>query len=128
MFFEFFGTYFSFHFLRALIAEELYVRKRPKKEYENKVKKMVKNAKKRGELTPQVKFEHLFAKFSFSWLWLTLDPFLDSIFFIFRCCKFWPCFKRMRMLNQVQKKFRQDLDLVNILNKIRDSHEILRNL
>ena len=52
MFFEFFGTYFSSHFLRALIAEELYVRKRPKKEYEKKVKKMVKKAKKYNEPTP----------------------------------------------------------------------------
>lgn len=49
MFFQFFGTYFSSNFLRALIAEKLYVRKRTQREFDRKLMKLKKKKQSNGE-------------------------------------------------------------------------------
>lgn len=120
MLFKFFGTYFSAQFLKGSIAEKLYIRKRTKGEYLQKVKETKKRLK--GKADPQATFKHMFAKFNFSSFLLVMDPILQWLFYPVAFCKFCPCNRRIRLLAKVQKRFSKELDLVAIINKIRDSN------
>ena len=133
MLFEFIGFYFSAMFLQARIAEKLYIRKRSKEEYEKKMQKLRQNEnrKTKGNNSHE-EVRHLFSKINFSSYQLITDPFwawLCCCFKRCRCCynTCW-CFRRIDVLAKVSEKFEQELDLVLILKKIRDSNDILKHL
>lgn len=54
----------------------------------------------------------------------TLDLFIDPIFCFLcplRCCRTISCRKRAYLLNKSNEKFEEDLDILNLLNKVKDS-------
>ena len=74
------------------------------------------------------KIHEQFENIKFSTLYLVLDPILETL-----CC---PvnicfqdlfCFKRTKILTKASDKFTNELDVFNLLNKIRTTHQMLKN-
>lgn len=69
-----------------------------------------------------------FSKLSFKPRHLVLDPIFTSIFCCFKQVKWCKCFKRQKLIESINERFAQELDIVNLLAKVRDSHTILKNV
>jgi hypothetical protein len=56
-----------------------------------------------------------------------IDPIL-SFFIPLTSCKSFSCRKRQRILEKSQEKFNDELDIITLLNKIRDSYDVVQNI
>ena len=146
------GGYFSNRFFQAQIAKDLYVKKVEDKPAESKNKKRNSASKKsfkekpiNNESSDQDKDQETkkkkkqvdqsiqqihdqFETIKFSSFYLVFDPFLEII-----CCPVnicfsdMFCFKRSRILQKASDKFNEEMQVSNILNKIRNTHQMLKN-
>ena len=58
-----------------------------------------------------------------------MDPIIASLMFPFACCfEKWGIFSRPKILEKCEEKFNSELEITTILGKIRDSHDMLKNL
>lgn len=60
---------------------------------------------------------------------LLIDPILDSLFYGYsplHCCKRFK--NQAKTLEIVKGKLEEELDVIKMLNKIRDSYDIIKNL
>ena len=58
-----------------------------------------------------------------------MDPIIASLMFPFACCfEKWGIFSRPKILEKCEEKFNSELEITTLLGKIRDSHDMLKNL
>jgi hypothetical protein len=69
----------------------------------------------------------MFEKIRFSYIDVMLDPII-SLFVPLASCKNYACRKRAKVLQKSNDRFAEELDLVAILQKIRDSYGMLKFL
>ena len=66
-----------------------------------------------------------FARFKFTSLQLVFDPLITAFCC---CCTHLDAFKRRKYLEKVSERFDSELDLLQILGKIRDSYDLIKHL
>mmetsp|Transcript_21783 Transcript_21783/g.33661 ORF Transcript_21783/g.33661 Transcript_21783/m.33661 type:complete len:123 (+) Transcript_21783:2740-3108(+) len=60
---------------------------------------------------------------------LILDPLLEFVLTpCKRCCIQRPVYRRQKVLEQCEEKFNEELEITNLLSKIRDTHDMTRHL
>jgi hypothetical protein len=69
----------------------------------------------------------MFEKIRFNYVHVMLDPFV-SLFVPLESCKNYTCRKRAKVIQKSNDRFTEELDLVAILQKIRDSYGMLKFL
>jgi len=70
----------------------------------------------------------MFTKFKFDVWNLVMDHYVTYWCWPFERCNLCKSFKRTKLLELVHDKFKKELDLVLMLKKIRDSHDILKHM
>jgi len=119
MLFYMIGEYFSAKYLLKSIAETLYLKKND--DSGNVMKKdLIQDIEvEGGEQT----IANMFSKIEINSLYLLVDPFM-------KC--FCPLSKQMKLqrkiLEQVDKRFLEELDVILLLEKLRDSYDLLSNM
>ena len=107
-----FGTFFSANFFRASVASSLYI------------KKETKNKKKKNK-----NFKHYmknnFSPIKISTFQLLFDPILALFICSNRCCKH---NERIKTLEKTDELFTEELNVNNMLKKIRASYDVLKNI
>jgi len=77
----------------------------------------------------QGKLHKLFKPIQFNTLSVVLDPLAACLFFPFEvCCKRRGCFLRPKILEKCEEKFTDELEVTNLLSKIRVTYDMLKNL
>lgn len=132
-----FGNFFSAKLYQKAIAEELYSVKKSKKEIQKekhardqKDQTMYSSSSRtQAELQMEqpVQVTSLFKSISIPWIAVLIDPLFSIICFPFRRSKVCTCSRRTILMEKVEKRFTNETDLIKILQKIRDTHQILKD-
>ena len=75
------------------------------------------------EIDPMVLLDSMFKVINMSSFQVVFDPMLKNMFcFVDECFKNKYCFGRQKLLNKTTEKYENELDISNMLNKIRTSY------
>lgn len=126
VFFVGFGGYFSAKFYLASISNNLFVKKKSKREL--RARKMTKDADEGGVSTENI--ANQFVPIKISEMQTLYDTFLTKIF----CCflghkriKKCPFMVRQRILKKCGGQYTKELNIDKILKKVRDSYALVTN-
>ena len=70
-----------------------------------------------------------FESINFNSIQVIFDPLISKLFLPFKCClrrRF--CYKREKVLNRCQEAYENELEITNLLRKVRDTHAMVANL
>lgn len=74
------------------------------------------------------KIHEQFETINFSTFYLVFDPLLEKLCCTVNICfEEMFCFKRIKILKKAEDKFSRELEVSNILNKVRTTHQMLKN-
>lgn len=77
----------------------------------------------------KVNLSKMFQKIKFSPALVISDSIFGSLLAPFECCcKNSGCFTRPKILEKCEEKFTDEMEVTALLKKIRDSHDMLKNL
>lgn len=128
------GSYFSYKLLMMSVGNTLFVRQKDKKDLEQE--ELEANSKGKdyeGGVTPPTgnKIENQFVKINLSKYDVILDSFTRSLlccFYNHKAFKKQPFKRRLKVLDSIEKKFTQEMNVDKILKKVRDSHAMISNI
>ena len=109
-----FGTYFSANFFSAAVANKMYIQK---------VKKPQDKETPQHKVTLQEYLDDNFSKIQFSTLQILLDPLITS-FFCFKRCSCCHSWRRVKLLQESDSRFNDELNIRKMLEKIRTSTDL----
>mgnify|MGYP000102818548 FL=1 len=132
-----FCRFFSGNFLQAAVAEDLFVRKRSKQEVSTKyrAKKMkqgssllLEGGKSSDSNIMRQNIKNLFGKFKFTPWQLFKDAIVINWLSSLQCCIKFKAFDRKKIIDEANKRFKGELDIIKILKKIRNANDMLETL
>ena len=75
------------------------------------------------------KIQAQFESINLNVMQLILDPLLGAFFFPLKCClKNFGCYRRPKILAKCEDTYANELEITNLLQKIRDTHAMVANL